>query len=147
MQASLSHITKQLILIRLIKIVASCLIAVSFGLEFALLNFVAIHKEEKITVHSYQEVSGELVSITDTITVTLADEYRELFDYIRKKQEDQTRNQSEEYKFGSFHLFFSKQLSFDFVTGSCLEKPSLLGHYQVPDVVGSYRRIFHPPIV
>jgi len=142
------HITQQLKLIRLAKGLVVCLLALSFALEFVMLNLISACKEQKTEISvSYAQVSDELLEVTDTISITLSQEYQEFLDYIKKKHEEQNRNKTENQQFTAFNLFFVEKFSFQFDNYFFWEKQSLNVFYQAPFTQKSSSEVFHPPQV
>jgi hypothetical protein len=147
MKEKKSHIAKQLKLIKLTKTLVVILLGLSFVLEFVMLNFISAYKEQKIVVTSYKQVADELVAVSDTIYVTISQEYQAFLDYVKQKHEEQNQNKTENYQFSAFHLFLVDKFSFQFKNDFCLEKQVLNAFYQAPFTQKLASDIFHPPKV
>ncbi|WP_026999276.1 hypothetical protein [Eisenibacter elegans] len=148
MKKQKSHIAKQFQLIKLTKTLVVCLLGLSFVLEFVMLNFISACKEQKVIVTvSYDQVTGDLIAVTDTIGTTVSQEYQEFIDYIKKKHEEKNRNTTENHQFTAFNLFFVDKFAFQFKNGFCLGKQGLNAFYQEPFTQKALSEIFHPPKV
>jgi hypothetical protein len=146
MKKQKSHIAKQLQLIKLTKTLVVCLLGLSFVLEFVMLNFISAYKEQKVIITvSYEQVTGGLIAVTDTIGITVSQEYQEFIDYLKRKHEEQNRNTTENHQFTAFNLFFVDKFSFQFENAFCLEKQALNAFYQEPFTQKALSEIFHPP--
>ena len=143
-----SHITKQIQLIKMTKVLVVCLLGLSFMLEFVMLNLISAHKEQKVVVTvSYNQVAGRLVAVSDTLYVTVNQEYQEFISYIKKKHEEQNQNKTENHQFAAFNLFFVDKFSFQFESSFCLKKLVLNAFYQESFTQKASSDIFHPPQV
>jgi hypothetical protein len=148
MKEKKSHIAKQLKIIKLTKMFVVSLLALSFALEFVMLNLISTYQEQKIvTKLSYDQIAGELVAVSDTISVNISQEYQAFLDYVKQKHEEQNQNKTKNYQFNAFHLFLVDKFSFQFKNGFCLEKQVLNAFYQEPFVERTSFDIFHPPKV
>jgi hypothetical protein len=143
-----ANIAKQLKIIKMTKILVVILLGVSFALEFLMLNFISAYKEQIIIIAiSYDQVTGDLIAVTDTIGTTVSQEYQEFIDYIKKKHEEKNRNTTENHQFTAFNLFFVDKFAFQFKNGFCLGKQGLNVCYQAPCTQEALSEIFHPPKV
>jgi hypothetical protein len=143
-----TKIAEQLRIIKMTKTLVVILMGMSFALEFVLLNFISAYKEQKIIVTvSYEQVTGGLVAVTDTIGITISQEFQEFINYVKKKHEEQNRSKTENHQFAAFNLFFVDTFAFQFENGFCLEKQALNACYQAPFSQKVLSEIFHPPQV
>lgn len=150
MKPTNSHIAKQLKLIKTARFLLVFLLGLSFALEFMMLNFISAYKEQKviITTVSYEKVKDDLVAVTDTISVTISQEFQDFLDYVKKKHEEQNRNKTENHQFSTaFNLFFVDKFSFQFQQDVWDEKSALNACYQAPFAQKVWFDIFHPPKV
>lgn len=147
MKTQKTHIAKQLKFIKLLKTIVVCMIGLSFMLEFVMFNFIAIHKEQKIAETSYKEVSNELVAVTEVITIKVSEEYKAFLDYVEQKNEEQSRNKTENTQLVAFNLFFINNYSFQFESGFYLDKQPQNAFYKEPFTHKILSNIFHPPQV
>ncbi|WP_448519927.1 hypothetical protein [Rhodoflexus sp.] len=140
------HIAQQIKLIRRAKTLVLLLLALSFVLELVLLNLISAYHEQWVSADlSLGQVKNEIHAVTTHVRSEIAEKYKALLDYIKKKHEEQNRHQTKNHQFSVFNLFIVDKFYFQFENNFCLERQFFSAFYQESFTQEVFSDIFHPP--